>query len=87
MNEVAFRGSAEKGHLEVVKYLVLKGANIYADDNFAFKCGTRKVVNYLESLKNNKEQVTDDSRWNCVCLNYHSPAYRGFNSFECSKGC
>jgi len=49
---LALRIAAKFGHLEVVKYLVGKGADIHAlDGNNALKCGKKykhyKIVRYL----------------------------------------
>ena len=47
----ALRWSSQKGHLEVVKYLVSKGADIHADNDFALRFagynGYLEVVKYL----------------------------------------
>jgi len=46
-----FRWASSNGHLEVVKFLVEKGADIHADDNYAFcwasKNGHLEVVKFL----------------------------------------
>lgn len=45
------RTAAEYGHLEIVEYLIERGANIYADNNYAFEHATRgghlKLIQYF----------------------------------------
>jgi len=47
--------AAERGHLEVVKYLIENGANIHAADDYALRWaaynGHLEIVKYLQSLK------------------------------------
>jgi ankyrin repeat protein len=49
-NEAALRLAAEQGHIDIVKYLVEHGANIHACDDYAFKNGSKEIVEYLQSL-------------------------------------
>jgi len=46
--------AAESGHLDVVKYLVEKGADVHADDDgalrWAAESGHLDVVKYLKSV-------------------------------------
>ena len=51
---MALRLASGKGKLEVVKYLVSKGADIHAENDMALRWASRMdrldVVNYLKSL-------------------------------------
>lgn len=51
--EEGFRTASERGYLDIVKYLVSKGADIHVLDNFALRkallWGHNGVVNYLVS--------------------------------------
>ena len=49
-----FKDAWENGHLEVAKFLVESGANIHADNDYAFYAALKKknmdMVNYLVSI-------------------------------------
>jgi len=48
--------ASENGYLEVVEFLVGKGANIHADNDYALRWASRndhlEVVKFLEGFKN-----------------------------------
>ena len=53
-NEDALIWASQKGHLEIVKYLVSLGANIHANNDEALRWasnnGHYEIVKYIESL-------------------------------------
>jgi ankyrin repeat protein len=77
--------AARKGHLEIIQLLMNAGADTHAREDWIFKNCSDEVIYHIKLLENNNS-VSDD-RWNATCPSCESKAYRGFNSFECSKGC
>ena len=58
MEDYSLRNSAKNGHLEVVKYLVEKGANIYAKDEEVIlrvraEKYTDEILKFLKNVKKN----------------------------------
>jgi ankyrin repeat protein len=56
--------ASKYGHLEVVKFLVEKGANIHADNNLALRCASKyghlEIVKFL--VKNGADIHADNDR-------------------------
>jgi ankyrin repeat protein len=71
--------------LEVAKYLISQGVNPHKTPGL-LGLYDNAVTEYIKSLAQ-KSKSGDESRWNTICSQCNSPAYRGFVDFECSKGC
>lgn len=46
----AFILSCKNGYLEIAQWLYINGADIYAQNNLAFKCGRKNILKWLNSL-------------------------------------
>jgi hypothetical protein len=86
-DDLPLRRSVDFGRLDVVKYLISKGADPYAYDNWIFYNCKSEVINYIKSLKNGSINQKSDNQWNTTCQKCGAQAYQGFVDFECSKGC
>ena len=67
-DDYALRWSSSNGHIEIVKFLVEKGANIHADDDYALRwssfCGHNDVVKFLIEKGANIHADDDDAlKW------------------------